>query len=105
MDLYGKDKGNISLPQRLQTINFEETKFKDDIINTQKSFYNLKIAEINKKIQRYLCKITMIVILHHVCGSIYIYLVSILLFIPSSFLLVILVINMRSLIIIICCIS
>jgi len=53
MDLYGKDKGNVSLPQRLQTINFDETKLKDVIVNTQKCFYDLKIAEINKRIQRY----------------------------------------------------
>ncbi|KYM82199.1 hypothetical protein ALC53_07347 [Atta colombica] len=49
MDLYGKDKGNISLPQRLQSIN--ETKQKTVIVNTQKCFYDLKIAEINKRIQ------------------------------------------------------
>lgn len=60
MDLYGKDQGNISLPRRLQTIDFDETKLKDVIINTQKCFYDLKIAEINKKIQRYLCKITIL---------------------------------------------
>ncbi|KYM94480.1 hypothetical protein ALC62_14923 [Cyphomyrmex costatus] len=52
MNLYGKDKGNISLPKRLQPINFDETKLKTIIINTQKCFYDLKIAEINKKIQR-----------------------------------------------------
>lgn len=79
MDLYGKDKGNISLPQRLQTIDFDETKLQDVIVNTQKCFYNLKIAEINKRIQRYLCKVTMIIILYHVCGSIYICLIFILL--------------------------
>ncbi|KYN33331.1 hypothetical protein ALC56_12042 [Trachymyrmex septentrionalis] len=52
MDLYGKDKGNISLPQSLQPIDFDETKWKNIIINTQKGFYDLKIAEINKRIQR-----------------------------------------------------
>ncbi|KYN11593.1 hypothetical protein ALC57_16181 [Trachymyrmex cornetzi] len=51
MDLYGRDKGNISLPQRLQPINFDETKLKTIIVNTQKCFYDLKIAEINKRIQ------------------------------------------------------
>lgn len=56
MNLYGKDKGNISLPQRLQPINFDETKLKNIIVNTQKCFYDLKIAEINKRIQRYLQK-------------------------------------------------
>lgn len=52
MDLYGKDKGNISLPPRLQPRNFDETKLKNVIINTQRSLYNLKIAELNKRIQR-----------------------------------------------------
>jgi len=54
MDLYGKDKGNISLPQRLQSIN--ETQQETVIVNTQKCFYDLKIAEINKRIQGYLQK-------------------------------------------------
>lgn len=54
MDLYGKDKGNVSLPSRLQSRDFKETKLKDIIINTQKCLYNLKIAESNKRIQRYL---------------------------------------------------
>lgn len=54
MDLYGKDKNNISLPQSLQTINFDETELKNVIINTQKCFYDIKIAEMNKKVQRYL---------------------------------------------------
>lgn len=56
MDLYGKDRGNISLPPRLQPRNFDETKLKDVIVNTQKEFYNLKIAEIKKRIQRYAFK-------------------------------------------------
>ncbi|XP_050458101.1 uncharacterized protein MG328 homolog [Cataglyphis hispanica] len=52
MDLYGKDKGNVSLPPRLQTLDFKETKTKGTIINTQKCLYDLKIAESNKRIQR-----------------------------------------------------
>ncbi|XP_032670667.1 uncharacterized protein LOC116843891 [Odontomachus brunneus] len=52
MDLYGKDKGNISLPLRLQSPNTNKGKLKEIIVNTQKAFYNLKIADIVKKIQR-----------------------------------------------------
>ncbi|XP_070149953.1 cilia- and flagella-associated protein 157-like [Polyergus mexicanus] len=52
MDLYGKDKGNVSLPPRLQSRDFKETKLKDIVINTQICLYNLKIAELNKRIQR-----------------------------------------------------
>ncbi|XP_025267271.1 uncharacterized protein LOC112638905 [Camponotus floridanus] len=52
MDLYGKDKGNVSLPPRLQPHDFDGTKLKDVIINTQKCLYDLKIAESNKRIQR-----------------------------------------------------
>lgn len=51
MDLYGKDKGNVSLPPRLQPRDFDGIKLKN-IINTQKCLYNLKIAESNKRIQR-----------------------------------------------------
>jgi len=56
MNLYGRDKSNISLPQRLQSINFDETRLKNVIVNTQECFYNLKITEINRRIQRYLFK-------------------------------------------------
>ncbi|EFN85345.1 hypothetical protein EAI_16029 [Harpegnathos saltator] len=52
MDLYGKDKGNVSLPPRLQPPDFNEAALEEIIVNTQKAFYNLKIAETNKKIQR-----------------------------------------------------
>ncbi|CAL1685675.1 unnamed protein product [Lasius platythorax] len=52
MDLYGKDKGNISLPPRLQPQDFDEIKLKNVIINTQKCLYGVKIAELNKRIQR-----------------------------------------------------
>jgi len=52
MDLHGKDKGNVSLPPRLQLRDFDGTKLKDVIINTQKCLYDLKIAESNKRIQR-----------------------------------------------------
>lgn len=54
MDLYGKDKGNISLPPRLQSPNTNKGELKKIIINTQKAFYDLKIAETVKKTQRYL---------------------------------------------------
>lgn len=56
MDLYGKDKGNVSLPKRLQPPDFDETKLENVIINTQTRFYDLKIAETIKRIQRYLLK-------------------------------------------------
>ncbi|KAL6430278.1 hypothetical protein ACFW04_007772 [Cataglyphis niger] len=52
MDLYGVDKGNVSLPPRLQTLDFKETEKKNTIINTQKCFYDLKIAESKRRIQR-----------------------------------------------------
>ncbi|XP_020280900.1 uncharacterized protein LOC109853327 [Pseudomyrmex gracilis] len=52
MDLYGKDKGNVSLPKRLQPPDFDETKLENVIINTQTRFYDLKIAETIKRIQR-----------------------------------------------------
>lgn len=52
MNLYGRDKGNVSLPPRLQPRDFDGTKLKNVIINTQKCLYNLKIAESNKRIQR-----------------------------------------------------
>lgn len=56
MDLYGKDKGNVSLPKRLQPPDFDETKLKNVIINTQTRFYDLKLAEVIKRIQRYILK-------------------------------------------------
>jgi len=56
MDLYGKDRGNVSLPRSLQPPDFDGTKLEKTIINTQRCFYNLKIAEINRRIQKYLLK-------------------------------------------------
>ncbi|XP_012228261.1 cilia- and flagella-associated protein 157-like [Linepithema humile] len=47
MDLY-KKKNVPSIRSR----NFDETKLKNVIINTQKSFYTLQIAETNKRIER-----------------------------------------------------
>ncbi|KAG7202763.1 hypothetical protein KM043_009932 [Ampulex compressa] len=55
VDLYGKDKGNISLPLRLQSPDEKNVKNVDDIptiINTQKAFYEIKIADINNRIQK-----------------------------------------------------
>jgi len=56
MDLYEKEKDiNVNfLPPRLR--NFDDTKLKNVIINTQKCFYTLQIAETNKRIERYLLK-------------------------------------------------
>jgi len=56
MDLYGKDKGNVSLPKSLQPPDFDGTKLEKVIINTQRAFYNLKLEEINRRIQKYLLK-------------------------------------------------
>jgi len=56
MDLYEKDRGNVSLPQSLQPPDFDGTELKKTIINTQRCFYDLKIAEINRRIQKYLLK-------------------------------------------------
>lgn len=56
MDLYGKDKGNISLPPRLQPPDFKGEGLKEIIVNTQKAFYDLKISEIKRRIKRYLLK-------------------------------------------------
>lgn len=71
MDLYGKDMSNVSLPQRLQTINFDEIKLEGIIVNTQKCFYDIKIANINQRIERYLLKN----ILLRTCTYLYFYLV------------------------------
>lgn len=54
MDIYGKDKGNVSLPLSLRPRDFDEAKLKNIIVNTQKRFYEMKIEETNKRIQRYL---------------------------------------------------
>lgn len=71
MDLYGKDMSNVSLPQRLQTINFDETKLEGIIVNTQKCFYDIKIANINQRIERYLLK--NILLFYYVHVHIYIF--------------------------------
>ncbi|KAI4504392.1 hypothetical protein M0802_000863 [Mischocyttarus mexicanus] len=53
---FEKDKGNISLPQRLQSPDPDEKKkgkrVEPMIINMQKAVYDLKINNINNKIQR-----------------------------------------------------
>lgn len=56
MNSYEKNMGNVSLPPRLQPPDFNPDKLKEIIVNTQKAFYNLKITETNKRIQRYLLK-------------------------------------------------
>ena len=59
VDLEGKDKGNISLPQRLQPPNIEEDDYllgeehKVTIMNMQKAMYEIKIADLEKRIQRF----------------------------------------------------
>lgn len=52
VDLYGKDKGNISLPQKLQSYDDEAQKDLPTIINTQRTFYSIKIADIENRINR-----------------------------------------------------
>lgn len=52
VDLFGKDKGNISLSQKLQSWQDEKEKSKPTIINTQKAFYSIKIGDIETKINR-----------------------------------------------------
>ncbi|XP_076757253.1 uncharacterized protein LOC143427208 [Xylocopa sonorina] len=52
MDLYGKDKGNISLPAKLQSYEDDDQKAKPTIINLQRTFYDIKIADIKNKINR-----------------------------------------------------
>lgn len=71
MDLY-KDKSNINLPQYFQSINFDKTKLKTIIVNTQKCVYDLKIAEINERIQRYVFQKNFI-ILNYVCTCMHLY--------------------------------
>lgn len=50
VDLHGKDKGNISLPAKLQS--YEDDEKKPTIINMQKTFYTIKIADIESRINR-----------------------------------------------------
>lgn len=50
VDLHGKDKGNISLPTKLQS--YEDDEKKPTIINMQKTFYTIKIANIESRINR-----------------------------------------------------
>ncbi|CAL7941972.1 unnamed protein product [Xylocopa violacea] len=52
MDLYGKDKGNISLPAKLQSYEDDDKKAKPTIINLQRTFYDIKIVDIKHKINR-----------------------------------------------------
>ncbi|XP_061935770.1 nuclease SbcCD subunit C [Apis cerana] len=51
VDLHGKDKGNISLPAKLQSYENDDEK-KPTIINMQKTFYTIKIADIESRINR-----------------------------------------------------
>lgn len=51
VDLHGKDKGNISLPAKLQSYDEDDEK-KPTIINMQKTFYTIKIADIESRINR-----------------------------------------------------
>ncbi|XP_076236915.1 uncharacterized protein LOC143180819 [Calliopsis andreniformis] len=52
VDLLGKDKGNISLPVRLQPSEDEDEKNRPTIINMQRAFYTIKIADIQNRIKR-----------------------------------------------------
>ncbi|CAK9803188.1 hypothetical protein ANTQUA_LOCUS3621 [Anthophora quadrimaculata] len=53
VDLYDRDKGNISLPVTLQSYdNNEDQKQKPTIINMQKAFYDIRIADIKNRINR-----------------------------------------------------
>ncbi|XP_046420388.1 uncharacterized protein LOC124179731 [Neodiprion fabricii] len=56
VDLYGADKGNISLPPRLQSpeVHDEETDDSKEvmILNMQTAFYQIRIADILKRIER-----------------------------------------------------
>lgn len=56
VDLHGADKGNISLPARLKSPEVLEGHTGDVkqvmILNMQKAFYNVKITDIQKRIQR-----------------------------------------------------
>ncbi|KAK9303287.1 hypothetical protein QLX08_005046 [Tetragonisca angustula] len=52
VDLHGKDKGNISLPKKLQLYDDEDEKNLPTIINTQQTFYSIKIADIENRINR-----------------------------------------------------
>ncbi|XP_024942091.1 A-kinase anchor protein 9-like isoform X2 [Cephus cinctus] len=57
VDLYGKDKRNISLPSRLQPLNIEDSEMEDQkdkvvIINMQKAMYDIRIADLETRIKR-----------------------------------------------------
>ncbi|XP_076220758.1 uncharacterized protein LOC116430727 [Nomia melanderi] len=52
VDLQGKDKRNISLPMKLQSYEYEQAINKPTIINTQRTFYNIRIADIDNRINR-----------------------------------------------------
>lgn len=52
VDLHGKDKGNISLPVTLQSWDHDEAKNKPTIINMQRTFYNIRVADIANRINR-----------------------------------------------------
>lgn len=52
VDLFGKDKGNISLSTQLQSYEDEDQKRLPTIINLQKTFYSIKIADIENRINR-----------------------------------------------------
>ncbi|CAK9827870.1 hypothetical protein ANTRET_LOCUS5509 [Anthophora retusa] len=53
VDLYDRDKGNISLPVTLQSYdNNEDQKQKPTIINMQRAFYDIRIADIKNRTDR-----------------------------------------------------
>ncbi|XP_060829767.1 uncharacterized protein LOC132914575 [Bombus pascuorum] len=53
VDLFGKDKGNISLSTQLQSYEDEDQKKLPTIINLQRTFYSIKIADIENRINRF----------------------------------------------------
>ena len=59
VDLEGKEKGNISLPKRLQSPDIQDDDYplneenKVVIMNMQKAMYELKIADLEMRIKRF----------------------------------------------------
>nr|XP_033329961.1 uncharacterized protein LOC117222401 [Megalopta genalis] len=52
VDLQGRDKGNISLPLKLQSYENGVAKAQPTIINMQKAFYDIRIEDIESRIKR-----------------------------------------------------
>ncbi|XP_043260741.1 kinetochore protein SLK19-like [Colletes gigas] len=52
VDLHGRDKGNISLPLKLHSYKDGEDRNMPTIINTQRTFYDIRIEDIKSEINR-----------------------------------------------------